>query len=138
MPHETVQAPELEAMAETILIVDDCATTRRLLSVYLRQEGYDLVYAVNGLDALEKLARRPVDLVITDVNMPRMDGVALARALKQDPVFKWIPIVMLTTEGEERERQHGLQAGAAAYLIKPVTQEQLAQEVRRTLTSGRT
>ncbi len=124
-------------MAETILIVDDCATTRRLLSVYLRQEGYDLVHAVNGLDALEKLALRSVDLVITDMNMPQMDGVALARALKQDPVFKWIPIVMLTTEGEERERQHGLEAGAAAYLIKPVTQEQLAQEVRRTLTSGR-
>ncbi|HXF93714.1 MAG TPA: response regulator [Nitrospiraceae bacterium] len=137
MPHETAQAPELEAMAETILIVDDCATTRRLLSVYLRQEGYDLVHAVNGLDALEKLALRSVDLVITDMNMPQMDGVALARALKQDPVFKWIPIVMLTTEGEERERQHGLEAGAAAYLIKPVTQEQLAQEVRRTLTSGR-
>jgi two-component system chemotaxis response regulator CheY len=122
-------------MAETILIVDDCATTRRLLSVYLRQEGYDLVHAVNGLDALEQLARRPVDLIITDMNMPRMDGVALTRALKEDPLFKCIPIVILTTEGEERERQHGLEAGAAAYLIKPVTQGQLAQEVRRTLTS---
>lgn len=121
-------------MAETILIVDDCATTRRLLSVYLRQEGYELVHAVNGLDALEKLARRPVDVVITDMNMPRMDGVALTRALKEDPVFKYIPILMLTTEGEERERQQGLEAGAAAYLIKPVTQGQLAQEVRRTLT----
>jgi CheY-like chemotaxis protein len=122
-------------MAETILIVDDCATTRRLLSVYLRQEGYDLVHAVNGLDALEQLARRPVDLVITDLNMPQMDGVELTRTLKADPVLTGIPIVMLTTEGEERERQHGLEAGATAYLIKPVTQEQLAQAVRRTLAS---
>jgi CheY-like chemotaxis protein len=122
-------------MAETILIVDDCATTRRLLSVYLRQEGYDLVHAVNGLDALEQLARRPVDLVITDLNMPQMDGVELTRTLKADPVLTGIPIVMLTTEGEERERQHGLDAGATAYLIKPVTQEQLAQAVRRTLAS---
>jgi CheY-like chemotaxis protein len=122
-------------MAETILIVDDCATTRRLLSVYLRQEGYDLVHAVNGLDALEQLARRPVDLVITDLNMPQMDGVELTRTLKADPVLTGIPIVMLTTEGEECERQHGLEAGATAYLIKPVTQEQLAQAVRRTLAS---
>ncbi len=124
-------------MADTILIVDDCATTRRLLSVYLRQEGYELIHAVNGLEALEKLARQPVDLVITDLNMPRMDGVALTRMLKQDSAFKEIPIVMLTTEGEERERSHGLEAGAAAYLIKPVTQEQLAQEVRRMLESRR-
>lgn len=129
--------PVLDAMAETILIVDDCATTRRLLSTYLRQEGYQLVHAVNGLDALEQLARRPVDLVITDVNMPQMDGVALTLALKQDSVFSRIPIVMLTTEDEERERRQGLQAGAAAYLVKPVTQEQLAQEVRRSLMSGR-
>ncbi|MEW6248562.1 MAG: response regulator [Nitrospirota bacterium] len=124
-------------MVDTILIVDDCMTTRRLIAVYLKGEGYDLIQAVNGLEALEKLALRSVDLVITDINMPQMDGVALTRALKQDSALKRIPVLMLTTEHEERERQRGFDAGAEAYLVKPVTQEQLAQEVRRILRSAR-
>lgn len=120
-------------MGKSILIVDDCKTTRRLVGLYLKSEGYSLVQAENGLEALEKLAQGPVDLVITDMNMPHMDGVALTRSLKEDQALRSIPVIMLTTEGGERERQHGAAAGVATYLTKPVAQAQLAQEVKRVL-----
>lgn|SRR5574341_383056 len=120
-------------MAKSILIVDDCKTTRRLVGLYLKGEGYSLVQAENGLEALEKLAQGLVDLVITDMNMPHMDGVALTRSLREDAAFRSIPVIMLTTEAGERERQHSMAAGVATYLTKPVAQARLAQEVRRVL-----
>ena len=123
-------------MAKSILIVDDSRTTRRLVGLYLKSEGYALVQAENGLEALEKLAQGPVDLIITNMNMPHMDGVALTRSLKQDKALRSIPVVMLTTEAGEQERQSGLAAGVSAYLIKPVAQARLAQEVRRVLAAG--
>lgn len=123
-------------MSKSILIVDDCKTTRRLVGLYLKGEGYSLIQAENGLEALEKLAQGPVDVIITDLNMPQMDGVALTRSLKQDDAFRAIPVIMLTTEGAEQERRNGLAAGAAAYLTKPVGKERLADEVRRVLAGA--
>lgn len=123
-------------MATSVLIVDDCKTTRQLVSLYLKPEGYSLVQAEDGLEALEKLARSPVDLIITDINMPRMDGVALTRALKEDDAYRAIPVIMLTTESSDKERHNGLAAGAAGYLVKPVAQNRLVQEVRRVLAEG--
>ncbi len=123
-------------MSKSVLIVDDCATTRRLVGLYLKQEGFALVQAENGLEALEKLAQAPVDLVITDMNMPRMDGVSLTRALKQDQAYASIPVVMLTTEDAATEREHGMAAGAAAYLVKPVNQQLLVREVKRVLSGA--
>lgn len=120
-------------MAGTILIVDDCLTTRKLVDLYLKPTGCAVVQAENGLEALEKLAREAVDLIITDMNMPGMDGVALTRSLKQDPALGGIPVLMLTTEDADKEREAGLAAGAAAYLTKPVTRERLVGEVRRLL-----
>ena len=122
-------------MAKSVLIVDDCSFTRSLVSLYLRGEGYDLLQAEDGLAALEQLARRPADLVITDMNMPHMDGLALTRSLKGDPAYKNIPVIMLTTETAEKERDSGLQAGAARYLTKPVSQRDLAAEVKSLLGS---
>lgn len=122
-------------MSKSILIVDDCATTRRLVGLYMKQEGYALVQAENGLEALEKLARSPVDLIITDMNMPQMDGVALTRSLKQDQTLGSIPVLMLTSEDADNERKNGLAAGAAAYLTKPISHDRLVQEVRRLLGS---
>ena len=118
-------------MEHSVLIVDDCLTTRRLVSMYLKSAGYSLVQAENGFDALEKLAQGPVDLIVTDMNMPRMDGVALTRALKQDPTLEAIPVLMLTTENAESERAKGVAAGVSAYLTKPVAQGRLLEEVRR-------
>ncbi|MGH7230377.1 MAG: response regulator [Nitrospiraceae bacterium] len=126
-----------EDMAKSVLIVDDCATTRRLVSLYLKREGYRPIQAENGLEALEKLAYGPVDLIVTDMNMPQMDGVALTRAVKDSPTLGAIPVLMLTTESTESERNHGISAGAAAFMTKPVTQERLAEEVRRLLTESR-
>jgi two-component system chemotaxis response regulator CheY len=124
-------------MPKTILLVDDCATTRRLVSLYLKSEGYHVIVAVNGLDALEHIGREPVDLVLTDLNMPLMDGVTLTQAMKQDRQISSIPILMLTTESSDNERQQGLQAGVAGYLVKPVSRQQLTQEVRRLLETVR-
>ncbi len=123
-------------MSKTILIVDDCATTRRLVSLYLRPCGYDIVQAENGVEALEKLAQQPVDLVVTDMNMPLMDGVALTQELKNTPQYRAIPVLMLTTESTETEQRHGVQAGVDAYLIKPVTQAQLTKEAKRLLETA--
>jgi two-component system chemotaxis response regulator CheY len=120
-------------MSKTVLIVDDCQTTRKLVGLCLKKMGYLLLQAENGLDALEKLARGPVDLVITDMNMPQMDGVALTSSLKQDQTLQGIPVLMLSSESAEKERESGLAAGAAAYLIKPVSQERLEQEVKKLL-----
>ncbi len=123
-------------MSKSVLIVDDCPFTRRLLSLYLAGEGYELYQAENGLDALEHLARRPADLVVTDLNMPHMDGLALTRALKTDPAYERIPVVMLSTETAETERASGIEAGAARYLTKPVGRGPLAAEVRALLHEG--
>ena len=122
-------------MNKSVLIVDDCPFTRRLVSLYLAGQGYDLAQAEDGLDALEQLARRPADLVITDLNMPHMDGLTLTRSLKGDPAYKNIPVIMLTTETAEKERDSGLQAGAARYLTKPVSRSHLAAEVKSLLGS---
>lgn len=120
-------------MSKTVLIVDDCLTTRKLVGLCLKKMGYLLLQAENGLDALEKLARGPVDLVITDMNMPQMDGVALTSSLKQDQTLQGIPVLMLSSESAEKERESGLAAGADAYLTKPVSQERLEQEVKKLL-----
>lgn len=122
-------------MGKSILIVDDTKTTRRLVGLYLKGEGYFLIQAENGLEALEKLAQGQMDLIITGMNMPQMDGVALTRSLKQDKALRSGPVVMLTTEAGEQERQRGLASGVAAYLTKPVGQVHLAKEIRRVLAA---
>ena len=122
-------------MTKSVLIVDECPNTRTLVSLYLAGQGYEFIQAEDGLDALEQLARRPADLVITDLNMPHMDGLALTRSLKGDPAYKNIPVIMLTTETAEKERDSGLQAGAARYLTKPVSRSRLAAEVKSLLDS---
>ncbi len=121
-------------MPKQVLIVDDCAVTRKLVALYLKKAGFGSVQAENGLEALEKLAQEPVDLVVTDLNMPRMDGLALTKSLRSEPQYARLPIVMLTTEAEETARAMGLEAGVSAYLTKPVSQERL-DEVVQTLTA---
>ncbi len=117
-----------------ILVVDDCRMTRRLLSMYLRGAGFDVIVAENGLEALEKLGREPCALVITDLNMPQMDGIELTRSLKVHPFFQGLPVIMLTTQDEERERNSGLEAGASVFLTKPISQEVLLKEVARVMS----
>ncbi len=118
-----------------ILVVDDCRTTRRLLSMYLRGVGYEVMLAENGVEALEKLAQESYAGVITDLNMPQMDGIEFTRSLRAHVWYRDLPVMMLTTQGEERERRSGMEAGVSAFLTKPITQRAFIQEVHR-LTSS--
>jgi two-component system chemotaxis response regulator CheY len=113
-----------------ILVVEDCRTTRRLLGIYLRSLGYEVLFAENGLDALEKLGTDSVNLIMTDLNMPYMDGIELTRSLKSDPAWAEIPVIVVTTEQDANERERALGAGASSYIIKPVTAEVMARGIR--------
>ncbi len=116
-----------------IMIVDDCPTTRRLLGLYLRGKGYELVFAENGLDALEKLAREDISLILSDLNMPYMDGIELLKSIRSNPNLSHIPFLMVTTEADESEKKMAIDSGANGYLIKPVTVDILLQSIRKIL-----
>ena len=116
-----------------ILVVDDDRTTRKLLSLYLKGNGFDVMTAENGLDAIEKLGGGSVNLVVTDLNMPYMDGIEFTRTMKTNPDTGHIPVLMITTEDDDEERQRATDAGADGYLIKPVTSDIVALKVRQLL-----
>lgn len=113
-----------------IMVVDDCQTTRKLLGHYLKSRGYSIVFAENGLDALEKLGIEKVSLVMTDLNMPYMDGMELIRNVRATPDLHDIPILMVTTENDEIEREKAYSNGANGYLVKPVTGDAIAQCIK--------
>lgn len=106
-------------MAKKILIVDDSASVRMVARIALREKGYEVIEAVNGRDALEKLAGERVNLVVSDVNMPIMDGISLVKELKGNPTTKFVPVIMLTTEAGQDKMQEGRAAGAKAWITKP-------------------
>jgi two-component system chemotaxis response regulator CheY len=121
-----------EAMAKTILTVDDSASVRQMVKFTLASAGYSVIEAVDGQDALAKLASS-VHLVITDLNMPNLDGIGLIRRLRANPSCKGIPIIMLTTESQESRKQEGKAAGATGWIVKPFTTQQLLAVVKRVL-----
>ena len=112
-------------MAKTILIVDDSASLRQVVGISLRGAGYDVIEASDGRDALAKLTGQKVHLIVSDVNMPNMDGISLVKAVKQLPAYKFTPIVMLTTETADAKKKAGQEAGAKAWVVKPFRPEQL-------------
>ncbi len=116
-----------------ILVVDDDKTTRKLLTLYLKAKGYEVVAAENGLDAMEKLGTENINLVVTDMNMPYMDGIELTKNLRGDENWKTIPIVMVTTEADEDERKKALDAGVDDYLVKPANAEQISDSIKKIL-----
>jgi two-component system chemotaxis response regulator CheY len=116
-----------------ILVVDDDKTTRKLLNLFLKAKGYEVVTAENGLDAMEKLGTENINLVVTDMNMPYMDGIELTKNLKNDENWKNIPIVMVTTEADEEERKKAMDAGVDDYLVKPANAEQITDSVKKIL-----
>lgn len=116
-----------------ILVVDDDKTTRKLLSLYLKGKGYEVVTAENGLDAIEKVGTESVNFILTDMNMPYMDGIEFTKNIKSDPVLKNIPVVMVTTEADEDERERAFKAGVDEYLVKPVNAEQVTEAVMKIL-----
>jgi len=120
----------MTVMKMRILIVDDDSTTRKILGMYVRQKGFDVVTAENGLDALEKLATEKINLIMTDLNMPNMDGIELIKNLKASPDYADIPVMMISTEADDEEKKMAQDAGATAYLVKPVTGDVVTDNVK--------
>ena len=120
-------------MAKIIMTADDSASVRQMVSFTLKQGGYEVVEAVDGKDALQKLSGRKVDMLITDLNMPNLDGMGLMRGARALPSCKFIPIIMLTTESQESRKQEGKAAGATGWIVKPFKPEQLMAVVKKVL-----
>jgi two-component system chemotaxis response regulator CheY len=118
-------------MAKTILIVDDSSSMRQLVKMTLTGAGHTVIEAVDGRDALAKLTGQKVNLIISDVNMPNLDGIGLVKALKERPEYKFTPIVMLTTESEASKKAEGQAAGARAWIVKPFQPAQLLAAVEK-------
>jgi len=116
-----------------IMSVDDSASIRQMVAFTLEDVGYDVVGAVDGKDALAKLKAIPVDMVITDLNMPNLDGINLIRQIRTLPGFKFLPILMLTTESEEARKREGRTAGATGWIVKPFRPDQLVAVVKKLL-----
>ena len=118
-------------MAKTIMIVDDSASMRRVVGIALKGAGYEVLEGVDGKDALAKLTGQKVHLIISDVNMPVMDGITFLKNVKQMPAYKFTPVIMLTTESEESKKREGQSAGARAWVVKPFQPERLVDAVQR-------
>ena len=118
-------------MTKSILLVDDAAVVRHIVSLTLRKSGYHVVEAVNGKDALEKLGASKVEMVITDLNMPEMDGIELIKQMRNTVKYRFMPILMLTTVSQEEKRREGKEAGASGWLFKPFHSNQLLDAVRK-------
>lgn len=118
-------------MAKTILIVDDSASLRQVVSIALKSAGYDVIEGVDGKDALSKLTGQKVHLIVSDVNMPNMDGISLVKEVKKLPDYKFTPIIMLTTESGDDKKAAGQAAGAKAWVVKPFKPEQLLMAVSK-------
>ena len=116
-----------------ILIVDDSVSMRQMVGFTLRQGGFDVVEAEHGQDALAQLDRSTVDLIITDLNMPVMDGITLIQNVRKLPAMKSKPILMLTTEGLASKKEQGKAAGATGWIVKPFDPEKLLQTIAKVL-----
>lgn len=121
-------------MSKTILVVDDSASVRQVVGIALKGAGYLVVEASDGQDALKKLDQQRVHLVISDVNMPNMDGLTLLKNLKTRPDTKFTPVIMLTTESEQSKKEQGRAAGAKAWVVKPFQPQQMLAAVGKLIT----
>jgi CheY-like chemotaxis protein len=118
----------------TILIVDDYMPNHRLMSFVLEQNGYTVVAAYDGQQALDHLARTTIDLIVTDLTMPRIDGLSLARMVRSDPRTQSLPIILVTASSKEQDHVRAAGIGVDAFLTKPVESEELVREVDRLIT----
>ena len=120
-------------MPKTIMIVDDSATMRQMVTFTLKGDGHDVLEGADGQDALNKLnaLSGKADMVITDLNMPNMDGIAFIKALRAHPKYKFVPILMLTTESVDDKKKAGAEAGATGWIVKPFTPTQLLMVVKK-------
>ncbi len=120
-------------MGKIIMTADDSASIRQMVTFTLEQAGYSVVEAVDGQDAVTKLESNKVDMLVTDLNMPNMDGIELIKQTRAKDEYKFIPIIMLTTESQAEMKQKGKQAGATGWIVKPFQPEQLVGVVKKVL-----
>ena len=118
-------------MAKNVLVVDDSSSVRQVVGIALRSAGYDVIEASDGKDALGKLNGQKVHLIISDVNMPNMDGITFVKEVKKLASYKFTPIIMLTTESQESKKAEGQAAGAKAWVVKPFQPAQMLAAVSK-------
>jgi two-component system chemotaxis response regulator CheY len=120
-------------MAKSILAIDDSASIRQMVNFTLKSSGYEVTEAVDGMDGLDKAKAKTFNLVLTDQNMPRMDGLTLIKSLRALPQYKSVPILMLTTESSDAMKQQGKAAGATGWLVKPFDPQKLVEVVKKVI-----
>lgn len=118
-------------MSKKALTVDDSKTMREMVSFTLKSAGFEVIEAEDGQHALSVLGDQPVDVIITDLNMPNMNGIELIKALRDKPSYKFTPILMLTTESDDSKKNEGKTAGATGWIVKPFNPEKLVQVVNK-------
>ena len=118
-------------MAKNVLVVDDSSSVRQVVSIALKSAGYDVTEACDGKDALTKLNGQKVHLIISDVNMPNMDGITFVKEVKKLPNYKFTPIIILTTESQDEKKREGQAAGARAWVVKPFQPAQMLAAVAK-------
>jgi two-component system chemotaxis response regulator CheY len=122
---------DTETMAKRILTIDDSKTMRDMLMLTLSDAGYEVIQAVDGQDGINVLGDKRVDVVITDINMPKMDGYAVIRNLRANPIHKSTPILVLTTESDTEKKNLARDAGATGWMVKPFDPDQLVATIRK-------
>ncbi len=120
-------------MSKVIMTADDSGSVRQMVSFTLKQAGYEVVEAEDGEDAAVKIGAQKIDMLITDLNMPRLDGIGLIKKVRANPLYKFIPIIMLTTESQPEMKQKGKSAGATGWIIKPFKPDQLLGIIKKVL-----
>lgn len=118
-------------MGTQVLIVDDSRSMRQMVNFTLTENGYDVTEAENGKDGLDKLGQAQPELIITDIHMPEMDGIEFIKQVRGMGDYKFVPIIVLTTEFEEEKQAEGQQAGATAWIVKPFTPEKLIEVAKK-------
>ncbi|MCL4539156.1 MAG: response regulator [Bacteroidetes bacterium] len=118
-------------MAKAVMVVDDSESIRKFLVFALRSQGISVVAARDGMDALEKLSLNRVDLIITDLNMPNMDGYEFLKALREDREYSEVPVIILSSLSGDQDIEAGLRLGANSYLVKPFDQKRIQYEVAK-------
>ena len=117
--------------SKIVLVVDDSSTVRKFVSVSLEMQGFSVTTACDGMDALEKLPTQKFDLVITDLNMPNMDGFELIRALRDNNEYRELPVIILTSLSDEVSKENGARLGVSSYVVKPFSLEKIQYEVAK-------
>ncbi|MBU1101823.1 MAG: response regulator [Bacteroidetes bacterium] len=120
-------------MSKTIMTVDDSASVRQMVSFTLKEAGYDVIEACDGKDALSKINVKDLNLIVTDLNMPNMDGIELIKNVRSNPKYKFTPIIMLTTESQGEKKMEGKSAGATGWIVKPFQPAQLISVIKKVI-----